>query len=62
MSASDAAVRAIARLRNSRDEVELALRAPGELITISRKAAEAILDDVGVVARLIRRMAERDRG
>jgi hypothetical protein len=59
MSASDAAVRAIARLRNARDEVDLVLRAPGELLTISRHAADAILDDLGVVARLIREMAER---
>ena len=59
---SCAAWRAIDRLRNARDELELAARPPGELVTISRKAAEAILDDVGVVARLIRRMAERDRG
>jgi hypothetical protein len=59
MSAPDAAVRAIARLRNTQCEVELAARAPGDLLVISRQAADAILDDLGVVARLIREMAER---
>jgi hypothetical protein len=58
---SCAAQRAIDRLRNARDEIELALRAPGEIVTISRKATEAILDDIGVVARAIREMAEHSR-
>jgi hypothetical protein len=53
-----AAARAISRLRNIRDEIELAQRAPGEFVTVSRKAAEAIDDDVGVIGRYIRKMAE----
>jgi hypothetical protein len=44
-----------------RDELELAARAPGEFVTVSRKAAEAIVDDLGVVARLIRELAEGGR-
>jgi hypothetical protein len=59
---SCAAWRAIDRLRNARDELELAARPPGELVTISRKAAEAILDDIAIAGRLIRRMAECGRG
>jgi hypothetical protein len=58
---SCAASRATAHLRDVRDEIEMALRAPGDFVTISRKVADAILDDVGVIARLIREMAERDR-
>ena len=49
---------AIDLLRDARDEMELALRPPGERITITRQAAEAILDDIGAAARLIRKMAE----
>jgi hypothetical protein len=59
MSAPDAAVRAIARLLSMRDELELAGRAPGERATITRQAWDSILDDVAVVGRLIRKMAER---
>jgi hypothetical protein len=59
MSSPDLAVRAINLLRDARDAIELAVRPPGELVTISRKDAEAILDSIGVVARAIRRMAER---
>ena len=57
-----AAARAISRLRNIRDEIELARRAPGEFVIVSRKAAEAIDDDVGVIGRRIRKMAERYDG
>lgn len=49
---------AIDFLRDTRDTIELAMRPPGERITITRQAAEAILNDLGVVARLIRKMAE----
>ena len=55
------AARAIARLRSSRDMIELALRPPGARVTITRPAAESILDDLGVVARLVRAMAEGGR-
>jgi hypothetical protein len=54
-----AAARAIARLLTVRDELELAGRPPGDSVTISRQAAEAILNDIGIVARLIRELAER---
>jgi hypothetical protein len=56
-----AAARAIARLRNARDEIELALRPPGERITITRQALESILDDIAVTGVCIRRMAECGR-
>jgi len=59
VSARDDAASAIAVLRDVRDEIEQALRSPGERVTISRKAGEVILDDAGVVERLIRTMAER---
>jgi hypothetical protein len=49
---------AIDLLRDMRDAIELAMRPPGELITITRQDAEAILDDLGAVARLVRKMAE----
>jgi len=49
---------AIDLLRDARDAIELAMRPPGELITITRQDAEAVLDDLGAVARLIRKMAE----
>jgi hypothetical protein len=49
---------AIDLLRDMRDVIELAMRPPGELITITRQDAEAILDDLGAVARLVRKLAE----
>jgi len=49
---------AIDRLRDARDTIELAMRPPGERITITRQAAEAILNDLGIVACLIRKSAE----
>ena len=55
---SDAAQKAIALLRDARDTIELAMRPPGGLITISREDAEALLDDIGAAARAIRKMAE----
>jgi hypothetical protein len=50
--------RAIDRLRNARDELELAARPPGELVTITRQALESVLDDIGAAATRIREMAE----
>jgi hypothetical protein len=55
---SCAAWRAIDRLRNARDEIEMALRPPGEIPAISRQVLESILDDVVVAGRLIRKIAE----
>jgi hypothetical protein len=57
---SCAARRAIDRLRNARDEIEMALRAPGEIPAISRQVLESIQDDVVVAGHLIRKMAECD--
>jgi hypothetical protein len=55
---SCAAGRAIDRLRNARDEIEMALRAPGEMPAVSRQVLESILNDMVETARLIRKMAE----
>jgi hypothetical protein len=52
---SCAAWRAIDRLRAARDELEMALRPPGEIPAISRQVLESILDEAG---RLIRKIAE----
>jgi hypothetical protein len=57
---SRAAARAIEHLRNIRDAVEQAARPPGERVVLSRPASDAIIDDVGIVARLVRKMAECD--
>jgi hypothetical protein len=57
----DAAVRAIARLRNARDELELAARTPGQLVTLSRQAVERIPDDMHHAARPVRKTAEGGR-
>jgi hypothetical protein len=54
-----AAAEAIKHLLQIRDEVEMAGRVPGERITITRQVHDAILNDTGVVARLIRELAER---
>jgi hypothetical protein len=56
---SCAAARAIARLVTMRDELELAGRPPGDLVTITRQSLDSVLNDMTVVARLIRKMAER---
>jgi hypothetical protein len=50
--------RAIARLRNARDEIERALHAPGKFPHATRQVLESILDDVVVAGRLIRKIAE----
>ena len=62
MSAPDAATQAIALLVSVRDQLEFAARPPGELITTTRQITDAMLNDITVVARLIREMAERGRG
>ena len=53
-----AANRAIDRLRTMRDELEQAARPPGEVIQLARQQVEAILDDIGACACLIREMSE----
>jgi len=59
MSAPDHAVRAINRLVSARYELELAMRAPGEIISITRQSLDSVLNDLGIVERLIRELAER---
>jgi len=49
--------RAVNRLRNIRDEVEQAARPPGDRLVITRQQLDAVLDDLGAVARLICDMA-----
>jgi hypothetical protein len=61
MSAPDAAVRAIRLLVDIRDRIELAGRVPGERVEHTRQDDDSSLNDLGVVARLIREMAERGR-
>jgi hypothetical protein len=55
---ADAATLVISRLRNARDELELAARPPGEFIAITRQAADSILNDIGAAACLVRAMSE----
>jgi hypothetical protein len=52
------AARAIDRLVDIRDQLELAARPPGEIVTISRQAVESILNDLGVASCAIREMSE----
>jgi hypothetical protein len=59
---TDAAWKAIDRLRNIQDEVEYAAFPAGDVVCLSRKAANSILSDLKVVARLIRKMAEGGHG
>ena len=54
----DRAERAIAHLLTVRDELELAGRPPGEFVAITRQVQESILNDLAIVGRLIREMAE----
>jgi hypothetical protein len=61
MSASDAAVRAIRLVVDIRDRIEQAGRVPGERVEHTRQDDDSTLNDLGVVARLIREMAERGR-
>jgi hypothetical protein len=53
-----AAARAIALLVAVRDELELAARPPGEIVTISRQATESMIDELRAAARLIRELTE----
>jgi len=55
----DIAARVIARLRAIRDELEQVKRPDGELLVITRQQVDAMLDDVGVAARLTREREER---
>jgi hypothetical protein len=59
MSAPDNASRAIALVLGIRDRIEFAGRAPGERVEHTRQDDDASLDDLGVIERLIRKMAER---
>jgi hypothetical protein len=52
------AERAIAHLLTVRDELELAGRPRGEFVAITRQVQESILNDLAIVGRLIREMAE----
>jgi hypothetical protein len=58
MSAPDHAVRAIRLIVGIRDRIELAGQAPGERIEHTRQDDDSTLNDLGVVARLIREIAE----
>jgi hypothetical protein len=59
MSAADDYKRAIRILVVVRDELELAGRPPGEIISITRQSLDAVLNDLGILERLIRKLAER---
>ena len=59
MSAPDPAVRAIRLIAGIRDRIEQAGRVPGDLVIHTRQDDDADLDALGVVARLIREMAEQ---
>ena len=59
MSAADDCTRAIRILAAVRDELELAGRPPGEIISITRQSLDAVLNDLGILERLIRKLAER---
>jgi hypothetical protein len=59
VSAHDPAVRAISLLVNARTELELAARAPGEILTVTRQSLDSVLNDLAIVARLVREMAEQ---
>jgi hypothetical protein len=58
MSADDYA-RAIRLVDVVLYELELAARAPGEFVTITRQVQEQILNDIGIVHRIVRELAER---
>ena len=59
MSAPDDYARAIRLLIDMRDRAEMAARPPGDLVTITRQANDSCINDLAIVARLIRKMAER---
>jgi uncharacterized membrane protein len=58
-TADDDCARAIKLLVGLRDELEMLSRSPGELVGMTRQAIDAALNDLGIVARLIRELAER---
>jgi hypothetical protein len=58
-SVPDDDARAIRLLDVVRDELELAGRPPGDLVTITRQANDSCINNLAIVARLIRKMAER---
>jgi hypothetical protein len=58
-SAPDDYARVIRLIVLVRDELELAGRSPGDLVTITRQANDALINDLAIVSRLIRKMAER---
>jgi hypothetical protein len=59
VSARDDASRAIALVLSIRDEKELAGRSLGDFVTITRQANDSHINDLAIVERLIRKMAER---
>jgi len=58
-SAPDDAVRAIRLLVDVRDGLELSSRPPGDLVIITRQANDSYLNNLAIVAKIIRQMAER---
>ena len=59
MSALDDYARAIRLLDVVRDALELAGRPSGDFVTNTRQANDSCINDLAIVARLIRNMAER---
>ena len=60
MSAPDDYARAIRLLDVVRDELELAGRPSGDLVTITRQANDSCINDLAIVRRLlIRKMVDR---
>jgi len=55
----DPAARAIAHIVLVRDEIEQAARIPGSAVTITRQAAEMMLNDLDLAARAICKAEER---
>jgi hypothetical protein len=58
MTTHCAATRAIAHLLTVRDTLEYAGRPDGDRIEITRQQFDAIIDDLAIVGRLIRKMSE----
>jgi hypothetical protein len=59
MTAPDDADRAIQLLVDVRDGLELSSRPPGDLIIITRQANNSYLNNLAIVGKIIRQMAER---
>jgi hypothetical protein len=53
MSAPDDYAREIRLLDLVRDELELAGRPPGDLVTITRQTNDSCINDLGIVKRLL---------